>query len=136
MILVLPMLFLMNTASAKKNKKTKYTYPKEAIVQSIIDHKLLQPFLHPESKGRVPLVISDHLIGKDFKLKKFNQPVKIVSEAEAKGAFLRFTSFDCKNGNYCNIAFEYLAEGVVGFTGAAIKRDGSHKLEKTDISKK
>jgi hypothetical protein len=79
-------------------------------------------------------VISDNLIGSDVKLTKFGQKVRIVSEGKQKRAYLKFTAFDCKNENYCNIAFDYPIEGVSGSTGVAINPDGKLQLEKTDIS--
>ncbi len=117
-----------------KTLKTKRKYPETAIVQSIIDHKQLQPFLHPELADRVPLVISDHLVGREIKLNKFGKQVRIESDNKLKGAYLRFTIFDCKNDNYCNIAFEYPVEGITGSTGVRINSDGSVFLEKTEIN--
>lgn len=127
------MLFLTPSEAAEKGEKNKIEHPKEAIVQSILDHAKLQSFLHPENPGRVPLVLSDRLIGRDLNLIKFGKPVSIVSDKTIEGAYLRFTAFDCKNGNYCNIAFEYPVEGVIGVSGVLIRANGSHKLEKTEI---
>ena len=107
---------------------------KEAIIQSILDHKLLQSYLRPSSPGRNPLILSDHIIGSDLSLLKFGQKVVFVQEKSVKTPFLRFTLFDCNQGNYCNISFEYSVEGVTGSTGVWIGDDGSHYLEKTDIS--
>jgi hypothetical protein len=122
--------------AAPKKRNEKMSYPKEAIIQSIIDHKQLQPYLHPEIAGRVPLILSDHLIGPDLKLNKFKKRVTIVPDKDVKGAYIRFTVFDCRKDityTYCNIAFEYPIESVSGATGVWINRDGSYKFEKTDI---
>ena len=108
-------------------------YPIETIVQAIIDYEGLQSFLHPEIAERVPLVISDHLINLNLYLKKFDTNVKIVPNEQARGAFLKFTSFDCKFDNYCNISFEYKVEGISGAAGVQIRKDGTVKLEKASI---
>jgi hypothetical protein len=126
-------LFCGAFASGKKPAKMKTGYPKEAIVQAIIDHEKLQPYLHPEVDGRVPLVISDRIIGLHLELKKFDKKVQLVSDKNTTGAFLRFTTFDCKSGNYCNIVFEYPIEGVKGSTGVWINGDGKIQMEKTEI---
>lgn len=109
-------------------------YPKEKIIQAILDDEHLQSYLRPNMPNRVPVVVSDHLIGRSLKLKKFNQPVLILSDEKVKTNYLRFTAFDCKNGNYCNISFEYPIEGLTGGLGVWIKPDGSLKIEKFELS--
>ena len=109
-------------------------YPKQTIVQAVIDHGSLQPYLHPEAKGRVPLRLSDHLIGSDLKLTKFGKPVQIIKDSARARAYLRFTVFDCKFGNYCNVVFEYPLEGLVGSSGVHVSPTGLVRLEKTKIS--
>ncbi len=133
LFLVLTLVFSTSAAVAKTPNEKKIRYPTNAIIQSVIDHERLQPYLHPEIANRVPLVLSDRLIGRNLVLTKFNQNVRIVPDRNVTGAYLRFTKFDCKFGTYCNIAFEYPVEGVIGTTGVAINPDGSHRLEKTDI---
>lgn len=125
----------VNASEKKQNKKISYS--KEKIVQSIIDHKQLLPYLHPEIAGRVPLVISDHLVGPGLKLNKFKKRVMIVPDKKVQGAYLRFTVFSCRTDvtyTYCNIVFEYPIEGVTGAAGVWIHQNGSYKLEKVDIS--
>lgn len=133
-LLILVLLFSAGSVSAKKSAGGKNKYPKEAIIQSIIDLEQLKSYLHPEIPGRIPLVISDHLVGQNLTLNKFGKKVRIVAEEAATGAFLRFTVFNCKNGNYCNVAFEYPIEGLSGDTGVFVNRDGSLKFEKTEIT--
>jgi hypothetical protein len=123
----------VNAAPVNKKKKERQ-FPKEAIIQAILDLDRLQPYLHPEISGRVPLVVSDHLIGRKLKLIKFNKKVKIVSDKNISGAYIRFTVFECKEEPaYCNIAFEYPIEGIQGSTGVSISPDGTFKFEKMDI---
>ena len=134
--LILISFYSAGSGLAKTTQIKNHFYPKEAIIQAILDHKQLQQYFHPEIPGRVPLVLSNHGIPRRLKLKKFNKDVLIVADRKIKGAYLRFTLFDCKNGNYCNIAFEYPIEKVTGGTGVYISSDGSFQLEKTEISER
>jgi hypothetical protein len=130
-------LFSFAQAAQMKKEENQVNYNKEAIIQSILDLGKLQVYLHPEISGRIPLVISDHIIGQNLKLNKFKEKVKIVSDKSVTGAYLRFTVFECKaDPTYCNIAFEYPIEGVSGSTGLWISPNGSYKFEKTDISER
>lgn len=135
-LLALAMLLSAESIAAEISTEGKGKYPKEAIVQAVIDHKQLQPYLHPELPARVPLKVSDLLIGRNLNLTKFGKKVEIVSDKSVSGAYLRFTAFSCNNGNYCNLAFQYPIEGLSGVTGVFINRDGSLKFEKTEISEK
>jgi hypothetical protein len=81
-------------------------YPFGTIIQLIIDHKQLQSFYHPELKERVPLILRDNLIDSDLVLKKFGKAVKIVSNKDIKGPFIRFTKFDCQQDNHCDVTNE------------------------------
>lgn len=135
LFLILFTSFSFLNADPVNKKKNDRKFPKEAIIQSIFDLDRLQSYLHPEISGRVPLVVSDHLIGRKLKLNKFKKKVKIVSDKNISGAYIRFTAFECKEEPaYCNIAFEYPIEGIKGSTGVSIRPDGSYKFEKTDIS--
>ncbi|NQZ00562.1 MAG: hypothetical protein HRT45_07830 [Bdellovibrionales bacterium] len=111
-------------------------YPVEAIVKEILEYQPLQQYFHSELEGRSPLVLSDNLINVNLRLEKFSQPVRIVADSKVKGAFLRFTTFDCKKTGYCNVVFEYPIEGVEGSTGVTIAKDGSVKLEKISLAEK
>jgi hypothetical protein len=83
-----------------------------AIVGQIIDHNDLQLFLHPEIEGRVPLIISEHLLQRNLSLSKFGEPVKILPESKlSDSAFLRFTHFKVKKDTAA-IELEYKIEGV------------------------
>ena len=110
-------------------------YPTERIVQSILDLKELNNYFHPKKENRVPLVLSSDNIPTTLNLIKFDRPVLIRSDKDLPEAYLRFTRFDCKNGNYCNVAFEYAVEKVKGSTGVFINPDGSYILEKTQVRK-
>ena len=89
--------------------------------------------MHPELESRVPLLLSDYLIGSDLKLKKFGVSVKIVPDKEIGGPFIRFTYFDCAQSNYCSVAFEYPVEGVTGGLEAWHAEGKKVRLEKVEI---
>jgi hypothetical protein len=108
-------------------------YKKEKIVQLILDYEPLQKYLHPEMPKRSPLVLSDALIGSEFDLKKFDKKVLIQEDAKVEGNFLRFTTFECKLENYCNIVLEYPAEKIRLVTGAWTGPLYRPQLEKTSI---
>ena len=80
--------------SAAEKARSRVEIPK-SIVEQVLNHAKLQGFLHPEALGRVPVVISSHLINPRLPIRKFGKPVRIVPDAKLKsGAFLRFTNFD------------------------------------------
>lgn len=134
------LLFLVSCSSTKNpNQKVSSEYPTERIIQSILDLKELNTYFYPKKQGRSPLVISNEFIPDKLTLLKFDQPVRILPKEKLGEAYLRFTRFDCKSGefgDYCDVRFEYPIEKVYGKTGVFINPDGSHILEKTEIQQK
>src|SRR5206468_9699415 len=55
----------------------------EEIVTQVLNDPTLEAYLHPEVAGRVPLVMSDHLLLRGFTLTKFGAPVVVIRDAEA-----------------------------------------------------
>jgi hypothetical protein len=90
----------------------KLPFVPRAVLKVIIDHPALAKFLHPEVEGRVPLVISGHLLESGVTPTKFGRPVRILSDREL-GALphLRFTSFEVE-GSRATVRVEYKVEGV------------------------
>ena len=83
-----------------------------AVLKLIIDHPALAKYLHPEIEGRVPLVISDHLLESGVTPSKFGKPVRILSDREVGTLpHLRFTSFEVE-GTRATARLEYKVEGV------------------------
>ena len=65
------------------------------VLKLIIDHPALAGYLHPEAAGRVPLVISDHLLAPGVTPSKFGQPVRILGDREVGSQpHIRFRSFE------------------------------------------
>ena len=52
------------------------------VLKLIVEHPALAPYLHPEAPGRVPLVVSDHLLEPGVTLSRFGQPLRIVPDRE------------------------------------------------------
>ena len=52
------------------------------VLKLIVDHPALAPYLHPEVVGRVPLVVSDHLLEPGVTPSKFGRPLQIVPDRE------------------------------------------------------
>lgn len=83
-----------------------------AVLKLIIDHPALAGYLHPEVAGRVPLVISDHLLAPGVTPSKFGQPVRIVRDREVGSQpHIRFLSFEVE-GSRANAVIEYKVEGM------------------------
>jgi hypothetical protein len=83
-----------------------------AVLKLIIDHPALAGYLHPEAAGRVPLVISDHLLAPGVTPSKFGQPVRILGDREVGSQpHLRFQSFELR-GARAKTVVEYKVEGV------------------------
>jgi len=83
-----------------------------AVLKLIIEHPALAGYLHPEVAGRVPLVISDHLLAPGVTPSQFGRPVRILSDREVGSQpHLRFESFKVK-GSRGKAVIEYKVEGV------------------------
>ena len=83
-----------------------------AVLKLIIDDPALSGYLHPEAAGRVPLVISDHLLAPGVTPSKFGQPVRILGDRDVGSQpHLRFRSFELR-GARAKTVVEYKVEGV------------------------
>jgi len=83
-----------------------------AVLKLIIDHPALAGYLHPEVAGRVPLVVSDHLLAPGVTPSKFGQPVRILGDREmGSRPHIRFQSFEVR-GARAKTVVEYKVEGV------------------------
>ncbi len=67
----------------------------------IVEHPALAPYLHPEAPGRVPLVVSDHLL----------EPGIVPDREVGTQPHLRILSFDV-DGARAKAVVEYRVEGV------------------------
>ncbi len=117
---------------AKENQvSTIVEYPRQAITQAFLDlpevDVVLKLSKHNEQNG---LILTDRLIGKDMKLKKFGKSVKVVADQNISGNYVRFKYFDCKHGNYCAIVLEYPSQSMTVSGGVWIGAGGSLKFEK------
>ena len=78
----------------------------------IVEHPALAPYLHPEIAGRLPLVVSDHLLEPGVTPSRFGQPLRIVQDRDVgTQPHLRISSFEV-NGSRAKAVVEYRAEGV------------------------
>lgn len=85
-----------------------------AVVKLIIEYPRLAKYLHPELEGRVPLVISDHLLAPGITPSRFGHPVQIIPDRDIGARpHIRFMSFKVK-GTRATTVIEYKAEGVRG----------------------
>jgi len=82
------------------------------VLKLIVDHPALAPYLHPEVVGRVPLVVSDHLLEPGVTPSKFGRPLQIVPErGVGTRPHLRILSFEV-DGSRAKAVVEYRVEGV------------------------
>ena len=82
------------------------------VLKLIVEHPALAPYIHPEIPGRVPLVVSDHLLEPGVTPTRFGQPLRIVPEREVgTKPHLRILSFDLE-GSGAKAVVEYRVEGV------------------------
>src|SRR3989441_636556 len=82
------------------------------VLKLIVEHPVLAPYLHPEAPGRVPLLVSDHLLEPGVTPSRFGQPLRIVPDRElGTEPHLRILSFDV-DGSRAKAVVEYRVEGV------------------------
>jgi len=83
------------------------------VLKLIVEHPALAPYVHPEIAGRVPLVVSDHLLEPGVTPSRFGQPLRIVPDREVgTKPHLRILSFDV-DGFRAKAVVEYKVEGVL-----------------------
>src|SRR5436189_5598267 len=81
------------------------------VLKCIVEHPALAPYLHPEAPGRVPLVVSDHLLEPGVTPSRFGQPLRIVPDRELRTEpHLRILSFEV-DGSRAKAVVEYKVEG-------------------------
>src|SRR5438034_9289206 len=82
------------------------------VLKLIVEHPALAPYLHPEAPGRVPLVVSDHLLEPGVTPSRFGEPLRIVPDRELRTEpHLRILSFEV-DGSRAKAVVEYRVEGV------------------------
>src|SRR6266480_7102646 len=82
------------------------------VLKLIVDHPALAPYLHPDVVGRVPLVVSDHLLEPGVTPSKFGRPLQIVPDREVgTRPHLRILSLEV-DGSRVKALIEYRVEGV------------------------
>lgn len=82
------------------------------VLKLIVEDPALAPYLHPEVAGRVPLVVSDHLLEPGVTPSKFGQPLQIVPDREVgTRPHLQILSFEV-HGSRAKAVVEYRVERV------------------------
>ena len=82
------------------------------VLKLIVEHPALAPYLHPEALGRVPLLVSDHLLEPGVTPSRFGQPLRIVQDRDVgTQRHLRISSFEV-DGSRAKAVVECRAEGV------------------------
>ena len=82
------------------------------VLKLIVEHPVLAPYLHPEAPGRLPLVVSDHLLEPGVTPSRFGQPLRIVHDRDVGTLpHLRILSFEV-DGSRAKAVVEYRVEGV------------------------
>ena len=82
------------------------------VLKLIVEHPVLAPYLHAEAPGRVPLVVSDHLLEPGVTPSRFGQPLRIVPDREVgTQPHLRILSFEV-DGSLAKAVVEYKVKGV------------------------
>lgn len=89
------------------------------VVQAVLDAPALQPYLHPEAEGRVPVVVVSRLELNG--LRKFEAPVRVTDTAPPDEAWLEITDVQPIPDGYA-VAIRYAVEGLTG--RFEVTRDG------------
>ena len=93
------------------------------VLKLIVEHPALAPYLHAEAAGRVPLVVSDHLLEPGVTPSRFGQPLRIVADREVgTQPHLRISSFEV-DGSRAKAVVEYTVERVQAVF--VLKRDST-----------
>lgn len=107
----------------------------EAVLQAVVDLDALEPFLHPEVPGRVPLTLSVATPPTGIALSKFGQPVRMVASAPGGGApCLEITQLELQ-GDRATVRFAYSIEGVMG-SAELSKRQGRWAVVRRSVAER
>lgn len=103
------------------------------MVRQVLDNPKLELFLHPEVEGRIPVVLSDHLLASPMDLSKYGQPVRVSADTTpTERAILRFTRLTLGDNN-ATLEFVYDIEGVYGKCTFARAADGTWLLSAMSV---
>ena len=108
------------------------------LVQMAIDLESLQKYYHSTLPGRKPLcIVKNDVVSGDLALKKFGEPVRFLSAAEAKkpgAACIQFSKIEIQ-GDAATVEFTYMIEGLRG-TATFRKAGGTWRTEHHHITEK
>jgi hypothetical protein len=102
----------------------KWAVPDE-VVKQILQHPKLSIFLHPEVKGRVPVVIQSNFVNPKLESILFGKPVVVVPDSKNQLVTNIYFSF-FKNGE---VSISYPVEGVKGIFKFVLDNKGYWKLK-------
>lgn len=100
---------------------------RSSLLKMIVDHPDLQPYLHPEAAGRVPVKVkSNQALGSSLSLEKFGQPVRFVASSEG-AAVLEVLEFRLDEDRVAFSIF-YEVEGLT-LRGTLVRRQDQWTFE-------
>lgn len=106
----------------------KFMIPNEAVKQ-IFHHPHLTMFLHPEVKGRVPVVIQSNFVDPKLELILYGKPVIVIPDSKKQLITNIYFGF-FKNGE---VSISYPVEGVKGIFTFVLDNKGRWKLKFADV---
>lgn len=109
---------------------------KGKIIEMIINNPELKIYLHPEVRGRIPVVlIKNSIVTNEFPIKCCGKRVKYISEKDStiiiSRNYLEFTEFKFISGSELNVSFSYPIEGIR--CEVNLKKDKKWKIIKYHI---
>ncbi|UOG40536.1 hypothetical protein [Leptospira noguchii] len=129
------LILIANLTSHQTSQSSQIKVPK-SIVSLVINHSEIVKFLHPKAKGRLPLILSDHLLESNIKLSKFKRPVQILSDIEiGSRPHIRFLSFQTDD-RHAKTTIEYQIEGLNATFYFKLGKNEIWNITKTIIKEK
>ncbi|EMI61263.1 hypothetical protein LEP1GSC072_1806, partial [Leptospira noguchii str. Bonito] len=130
------LILIANLTSHQTSQSSQINLVTKSIVSLVINHSEIVKFLHPKAKGRLPLILSDHLLESNIKLSKFEKSVQILSDIEiGSRPHIRFLSFQT-NGRHAKTTIEYQIEGLNATFYFKLGKNETWNITKTIIKEK
>ncbi len=106
----------------------KYSVPSEVVAQ-MLQHPRFSVFIHPETEGRLPIVVQSDFVDPNLELILYGQPVDVVKDTKHQLVTNIFISH-FQDGQ---VSLTYPIEGVKGIFDFTLEPDGTWLLKAINI---
>jgi hypothetical protein len=120
--------------SAKEENPAQAALIPNDAVEVILNHPSLKKYYHPEVPGRIPLLVSEHLLEDSVTFEIFGMPVRVAPDSALESRpHVKFIQYDL-HGHRASVTIEYRVEGVRGVFYLKKKENELWKIVKAKVT--